>query len=88
MTRARLRIGRRQWALWLGAAVAIMLGGVAAAAVAHRGGDRSAASERDGAQRPRMTTTAAGTVVARSVDRRRGLVFVVESSRDFGDSGP
>ena len=86
MTRARLRLGSRRWTLWLGAGVVLVLGGSAAAAVAPLTENRSAASERQAAERAHVTMTPAGTVVARTVDRRRGLVFVVESSADFGDS--
>jgi hypothetical protein len=67
--------------------VALMLGagaGIATAVQDHRT-PRGHVARRSGDAA--VSTTAAGTVVARQVDRRGGLVFEVETSTRFGSSG-
>lgn len=70
----------RRRARWLGIGVALALGVAAVAAVAGLDAGRSTAADRAARLRAQVSTTAAGTVIARRADRSRGLLFEVESS--------
>ena len=88
MSRSGWASGRtsKMWTAAL-AVAALALGAGTAGATALLGHHES--SRRDGRNRAgaAVTTTATGTVIARRVDRRRGLVFEVHSSIRYGSGG-
>jgi hypothetical protein len=65
---------------WLAIPGAMLAVAIVAGLITGQGDGRSRAADAGSHQRARVTTTAAGTVIARQVDRPRGLQFEVESA--------